>query len=184
MRLFVGVPLAAAVMDELESVSMRLRLNGDGLRWSTPESWHITLQFLGNSSQQQYECIVARLRELRSPPIPVELAETGFFDRVGIFFAGVSLTPELAALQQRVSEATSYCGFILEDRPYRPHITLARSKGKAGKQGIDGLKTRIRRQPRFTRFVADGFAIYESFTRPGGSHYEVRERFRLDGRRE
>lgn len=181
MRLFVGIPLAAPVIDELASISVRLQANGDGLRWSAPESWHITLQFLGNSSQQQYECVVARLRELRSLPVAIELAGVGFFDRAGIFYADINLTPELLVLQQHVIAATSRCGFIPEDRPYRPHITLARSKGKAGKQGIDGLKIKIRRQPCFTRFVADGFAVYESFTLPTGSHYEIRERFPLDG---
>ncbi len=182
MRLFVGIPLIAPVIDELAAISIRLQSNGDGLRWSMPESWHITLQFLGNGSQLQYECIVARLRELRSPPVPVELAEVGFFDRAGIFFAGVNLTRELVALQRNVTEATRHCGFTPEDRPYRPHITLARSKGKVGTLGLVTLKTRIRRQPNFTRFVADRFAVYESFTRPTGSHYEIREDFRLDGR--
>ncbi len=109
----------------------------DGLRWSAPESWHITLQFLGNTPQ--YECIVARLRELRSPPVPIQLEGLGFFERAGVFFAGVGLTPELQALQQRVTAATGLCGFIPETRPYHPHITLARSKGK-GAMGSANLK--------------------------------------------
>lgn len=182
MRLFVGIPLAAPVIDELAAISLRYRAEGDGLRWSTPESWHITLQFLGNISPPQYNCIVARLRELRSSPVPIQLDALGFFDRAGIFFAGVALAPELLALQQHVTTATGFCGFIPEDHPYRPHITLARSKGRRRASGLDSLKARVRRQPRFTRFVAEEFLLYESFTRPTGSHYEIRECFRLDGR--
>ena len=67
MRLFVGIPLPAGVIEELSAISMRLRSSDDGLRWSTPESWHITLQFLGNTPE--YECTVARLRELRTPAV-------------------------------------------------------------------------------------------------------------------
>ncbi len=144
-----------------------------------PESWHITLQFLGNTSETQYQCVVARLRELHAAPIPIELDQVGFFDRAGIFFAGVARTPELLALQQQVIKTTIPCGFAPEDRPYQPHITLARSKGRRNAIGLEMLKTRIRHQPKFSRFVAEEFLLYESFTLPTGSQYEIRERFRF-----
>jgi RNA 2',3'-cyclic 3'-phosphodiesterase len=176
MRLFVGIPLAAAVVEELSAISMRLQSQADGLRWSAPESWHITLQFLGNT--QQYECIVIQLRELRLPALRIQLEGLGFFDRAGIFFAGVSLTPELEALQQRVTAATGLCGFIPETRPYHPHITLARSKAKGGR-GLRELKGKIHREPKFSGFVADAFVLYESVPGPGGSRYEIRNRFTL-----
>jgi 2'-5' RNA ligase len=182
MRLFVAIPLSAPLLEELTAVSMQLRSNGDGLRWSTPESWHITLQFLGSTSQQQYECIVARLRGLRQPPGTIEMDAIGFFDRAGIFFAGVSLTSELLSLQQGVSAATALCGFIPEAHPYRPHITLARSKGKGGAHDLIKLKAKVHRQAKLTGFVARAFILYESFTRSNGSHYEIRERFPLGGR--
>lgn len=178
MRLFVGIPLAAAVIEELSAVSMRLRSSADSLCWSAPESWHITLQFLGNTPE--YECIVAHLHELRSAAIPIQLEGLGFFDRAGIFFAGVMLTPALQALQQRVTEATGLCGFIPETRPYHPHITLARSKSK-GAHGLRGLKGKIHREPRFSSFIAGEFVLYESVARGGGSQYEIRERFPLAG---
>jgi 2'-5' RNA ligase len=178
MRLFVGIPLAAAVIEELSAISLRLQSKEDGLRWSAPESWHITLQFLGNTPE--YDCIVERLRELRSPPVPIRLEGLGFFERAGIFFAGVGLTSELQLLQQRVTAATGLCGFIPETRPYHPHITLARSKGK-GAHRLRELKGRIHREPSFSSFVAEEFVLYESLARPTGSQYEIRERFRLGG---
>lgn len=171
--------MSASVIEQLEKVSMRHRVEGDGLRWSTPESWHITLQFLGSTSETQYACMVARLRELHAAPIPIQLEETGFFDRAGIFFAGVALTPELLALQQQVTASTIPCGFLPEDRPYRPHITLARSKGRRNAIGLEILKTKIRHLPKFPPFLAQEVLLYESFTRPSGSQYEIRERFLL-----
>jgi RNA 2',3'-cyclic 3'-phosphodiesterase len=178
MRLFVGIPLAVAVIEELLAVSMRLQSTADGLRWTAPESWHITLQFLGNTPE--YECIVTRLLELRSPPVFVQLEGVGFFERAGVFFAGVMLTPELVALQQRVAAATGLCGFVPETRPYHPHITLARSKGK-GAKALGELKSNIHREPRFSGFVAKEFVLYESVLGAKGSRYENRERFQLSG---
>jgi 2'-5' RNA ligase len=181
MRLFAGIPLAAPVIDQLSAISVWLQSIEDGLRWSAPESWHITLQFLGNTGAEQCECIAARLRELQLPSVPIQLEEMGFFDRAGVFFAGVRLTPELLFIQRSVTAATSLCGFIPETRPYHPHITLARSKRKGGEQALAKLKSKIHRQPRFPRFVAEEFLLYESLVSPAGSHYEVRQRFRLDG---
>jgi RNA 2',3'-cyclic 3'-phosphodiesterase len=182
MRLFVGIPLAAPALEEVTAISVRLQSAADGLRWSAPESWHITLQFLGNVTQEQYDCIVPRLRELRLGAISIELEGTGFFDHAGIFFAGVRVTPELLVLQQSVTAATGHCGFTPETRPYHPHITLAREKGRRKTHGLRELKSKVRREPRFSRFTAAEFLLYESFTRPTGSHYEIRERFPLEPR--
>jgi 2'-5' RNA ligase len=181
MRLFVGIPLATSAIEQLVKVSMRHQAKEDGLRWSTPDSWHITLQFLGTTSETQYGCVVARLGELHAVPAPIELGDLGFFDHAGIFFVGVAPTPELLSLQQQVTAATSVCNFLPEDRHYRPHITLARSKGRKNAIGLRDLKAKIRQQPKFGTFVAEEFVLYESFTRSTGSQYEIRERFRLDG---
>jgi 2'-5' RNA ligase len=180
MRLFIGIPLASAVVDQLSSLSLRLRSNDDGLRWSTPESWHITLQFLGSTSAEQYACIVSRLRELRFSPMSISLGSLGFFERAGVFFTEVELTPELTSLQRSVLAATSQCEFTPEDRQYHPHITLARTKGRHGKPALRKLKDQIRVQPRFAGFTTDEFLLYESFLGPSGSRYEIRERFRAD----
>jgi len=115
MRLFVAIPLSDAVADELTAITARLRSRSDGLRWQQPESWHITLQFLGSTSQQQYECILPRLRELHLPPLPVRLEGLGFFDRAGVFLATVKVSPALLQLQQRVTAATEPCGFVSDE---------------------------------------------------------------------
>jgi RNA 2',3'-cyclic 3'-phosphodiesterase len=179
MRLFIAVPLPAAVVAELSAISLQLRSSGDGLRWSAPETWHITLQFLGETDQEHYDCVVPRLRELRLKPVPVQLDGLGFFDRAGVFFAGVAVAPELILLQRRVTESTKACGFLPEERAFQPHITLARSRDR--EQGLAGLKARIRLQPRFSQIVAEEFLLYESFLGPAGAQHEVRQRFPLHG---
>lgn len=183
MRLFIGIPLTAEVTDQLLSVMLRYRAKDDGLRWSAPESWHATLQFLGNTSQEQYNCIVARLHALHSRPVHVELDSLGFFDRAGVFFAGITLTSDLLLLQQQVVAATLICGFPPETRPYHPHITLARSTGKRGKRGLHQLMATVRRHKSFSSFISQEILLYESHLGSSGSHYEVREKFSLSEER-
>lgn len=182
MRLFIGIPLAPAVTERLAGVRNRLERVGDNLRWSSPESWHITLQFLGATSETQYACVVEHLQQISARSLKIGLGSLGFFDRAGVFFADVQVSPQLASLQRFVTHTTSLCGFVPEDRPYHPHITLARGKGQSG-GGIRDLKRRLESEIKdgiqFPSFTAAEFLIYESFLSSSGSRYEVRARFPL-----
>lgn len=177
MRLFIGIPLDPAVVGELAALAERLKSPADGLRWSATAGWHITLQFLGQTSAEQYGCVTAALRCIQHAPFEVRLDPPGFFDRAGVFFAGVRLSPELTSLQEEVVAATAPCGFVPEDRPYHPHITLAREKGDH--HPLRKLKSRIPAEIRFSSFAAAEILLFQSFPGPGGSRYEVRERFNL-----
>jgi 2'-5' RNA ligase len=189
MRLFVGIPLPASAVSELESLVDRLKrgtgsrgVTGEksGLRWMPPESWHITLQFLGSTSEDRYGCLTARLTEVRSAPVAVRLEEVGAFERAGVLFLGVAATPELVALAQRVAEATSRCGFPAEERPYHPHITLARAKGQSRGSSFQAIAQRAQKTS-LSRFMAGEFLLYESHTEREGAKYVVRERYKLAG---
>lgn len=179
MRLFLGIPLAAKVKEELTSITHRLRSIDDGLRWSSPESWHITLQFLGSVQPDQYACLGPQLHKLDAQPVSIQPEGLRSFLRAGVFILTVNLTPSLLLLQQHVVAATAPCGFVPESRAYQPHITLARSRGKPSPSTLRNLESRTARQPRFSTFVAAEFLLYESFLGTSGSRYEIRDRFPL-----
>jgi 2'-5' RNA ligase len=172
MRLFVGIALANDLTAELAQLCNRLQADGDRLRWSAAEGWHITLQFLGNADAEQFDCLKASLSGVRSLAVPVRLGGLAVFDRAGAFVIEVVTSPELLALQQRVLEATTKCDFVPEQRPYHPHITLARAKGDARRQ-LQNLKTQIKRAPLLPSFTSKEFLLYESHLGPGGSKYVV-----------
>ena len=181
MRLFLGIALADAVVSELEIVVARLRSSDSGLRWTEPGTWHITLQFLGYTAPEQYDCLMARLGEVQSAPVPVQLGSLDCFDREGVFFADVAATPDLAALATRVVAATSQCGFAGVMRPFRPHITLARAKGQGRDAELRALAGRMRSESSFTPFTAREFLLYESHLGAEGAQHRVRRRFPLIG---
>jgi RNA 2',3'-cyclic 3'-phosphodiesterase len=180
MRLFVGIPLSKTVVDELNALCVRLRVKAGNLRWSASESWHITLQFLGTARPDQFACLTARLAEVHAPAFAVQLGVLGVFDRAGVFFADVVLTPELVALQQSIVGATEGCGFLPEARPFHPHITLARSKREDRGRPLRQLKADVGAQSAFTSIAVREFLLYESHLSPAGSKYEVRARFPLE----
>ncbi len=180
MRLFVGIAVAVAAAEELAIAQARLRGCADGLRWTSAESWHITLQFLGETSPERCACITAQLRAVRARPVEITLEEFGCFERAGVVFVGVRPTTGLAALHGQVTAATGHCGIVAETRPFAPHITLARKRGRAQPLNLRTLKNRMIALPPFSRFVAQEILLYESFLGADDPRYEVRERFALD----
>ena len=65
MRLFVGLAVDEAVKETLERFTLRMRAKDDGLRWSTPDQWHVTLVFLGEVDDEARARLVRELSEVR-----------------------------------------------------------------------------------------------------------------------
>jgi RNA 2',3'-cyclic 3'-phosphodiesterase len=179
MRLFLALPLDESVLAWLTRLTAGLKGNARNLRWSAPDAWHITLQFLGATTPEQYDCLIAALAALHSPAVPIQLAAPGVFPRAGVFHLGIEPTPALVALQKRIVAATAPCGFEPEDRPYHPHITLARSKGRDSARDLRALASSLPTQTRIPRFTAREFLLFESHLSASGSRYEIRHRFPL-----
>ncbi len=97
-------------------------------RWpSSPERWHVTLTFLGEVAEPA--TVASRLRPPAAGhrPLELRLAGCGTFGRGGPVWVG--LAGELAglhALAEAVARAARSAGVLLEDRPYRPHLTVGR----------------------------------------------------------
>lgn len=181
MRLFVGIGLPDEAQQAIATQTQELREAFHRLRWSQPEQWHVTLQFLGETDDPVCSCIVERLREVRAQTVDVQLSEPGFFERAGVFHIAVGVTASLVALHDKVEQALLPCGFEPEDRAFAPHITLARRKGRGPSPDFARLQKAVRLTavPKLPSFQAKEFLLYQSFTGPAGSKYEVRERFSL-----
>jgi 2'-5' RNA ligase len=175
MRLFIGLPIADETRAALRLVVDRLRTTIDSkigkIRWTDPEGWHITLQFLGNCNEQQYEFLVRALRFVPMRPFQIEVDGLDTFERAGVLFAGVRLDENLAALQHQIVRKTTTCGFASDDRPYHPHITLARTP-----RGARISPQQIMRSNSST-YRAENFCLYESVSGGNGPQYLVKAQF-------
>ena len=185
MRLFVGLAVSDGVREALERLTLRFRAKDDGLRWSTPNQWHVTLVFLGEVDDEKRAELVEQLARVQQPGLPLQMDRLGVFERVGILYAAVEVTPSLLRLYEEVASAVRRVGLEVEHRPYRAHITLARSRNRDGRKAIERLQRAIesREQQRLReRWAAAEFLLYESQLSPGGSRYVVRKRFALTSR--
>lgn len=181
MRLFVGLAVDEPVKEALERLTLRLRAKDDGLRWSTPDQWHVTLVFLGQVDDEARAHLVRELREVRQPALRLRMERLGVFERTGILHAEVEVSAELLGLYKAVAAAVLRMGLEVETRPYRAHVTLARSRNRDGAKTIARLRHSAEKQKLGARWDASEFLLYQSQLSPGGSKYVVRERFELQG---
>lgn len=167
MRLFLGLPIPLELAQALTRRTQAIELPKG--RWTTPENIHLTLVFLGEVADLTLPHIERELYELTFAPFQLKLTSLDIFPRGGVLFAGVEPTRPLLHLQARVSGSMARCGFVPEDRPYHPHITLARFHGPLRlSQTQRSLSTSLQRS-----FTADTVNLYRSNLTPTGSHYEV-----------
>jgi RNA 2',3'-cyclic 3'-phosphodiesterase len=179
MRLFIALPLGFRVREKVQALIAPFRSRTEEARWTQPQSWHITLQFLGKSTTEQLACLRNALKGVGSPAFPFALGEMGTFGAAGVLFLEVRMSRDLAMLQQRIVEATSSCGFVQDSRPYHPHITLARGKKNAPLRHVNALEGCRGIRPGQLSGVAQEFCLYESLAGPEGSRYEVVASFPL-----
>ena len=132
LRLFVAVPLPQEIRDELNSWREQVDSIFSFKKWTHAEDYHITLQFLGDTNSEDLPSLCYTLQQISGTIefFRLSLTSPGVFgvaERPRVLWAG--LDGDLAALeklQQGVVKATALHGFPKEERPYRPHVTLAR----------------------------------------------------------
>jgi 2'-5' RNA ligase len=178
MRLFIGIGLPPPISGFLSQAAHTLIAPEVKLRaritWTRPENMHVTISFLGQVEPSRLDDIQQSLATIRAAPLHLQLNGFGSFANAGILYAQVKPSTRLLGFAEQVFESMQACGFPREQRPYTPHITLARSKGR-----FRVLSRKVDDSVFRQAFEAHEFRLYESFTSPQGSYYEVRRAFPL-----
>ncbi|MFC4100152.1 RNA 2',3'-cyclic phosphodiesterase [Paenibacillus xanthanilyticus] len=140
-RLFVAVSLPKPVKTGIANWSAPLARELPFRKWTHPEDLHITLQFLGNTETDRYEQISRKLAAAAAgsegTALALTVASLGTFGRPAspaILWAGIGGegAEALHEIQRRVADAMKSIGFAPDNRPFHPHLTVAREyRGEA-----------------------------------------------------
>ncbi len=174
IRVFAGVPLPVetklALSDRIPSFDIPGKL-------APPQNWHLTLRFLGKIDQVTLERFLSGLGEvcdLRS--FSVTLGVLGAFPnprRASVVWLGVSSGEAgLTHLHQITEDAALGSGLAPEERPFHPHLTLARVRPTADVRHLVGEEVRL-------GWVCDRVVVYRSHLGGGPARYEPLETFAL-----
>jgi 2'-5' RNA ligase len=187
VRSFIAIDLPDSVRRQLEALVQELRKSNAQVGWVRIEGIHLTLKFLGNVALELIEEIKPALAGIASqtPPIHIEPAGCGAFPTIKsprVIWVGLrgQIGP-LAELGRRVEAAMAAFGFRPEGRPFKPHLTLGRVKGR---QRIEALQQILFAHRDFTAepFDAAEVVLYKSDLRPDGARYAPLSKAPFSGR--
>jgi len=139
VRLFVAITPPATARAEIDAAVAPLRAARPELTWSSPQSWHVTLAFLGEVDEAVAPRLAARLERAagRHPRLELSAAGAGAFPtapRARVLWTGVRGDQEvLRAMSDSVAAGARRAGAPPpgERRRFRAHITLARCRKPA-----------------------------------------------------
>lgn len=179
IRTFLAIPLDHTTLNTINSIQHQLAPSLPDVRWTKGDNLHLTLRFFGDISEENLEKaakIVVSVGSLFAP-FSMTLSKVGAFpsnDRARIVWIGVQ-SSQLGELHHALQEQFHATGFPIEHRPFRPHITIGRSRQKAG---------RILSQTQSTvagTMRVDSLTLFESRLQSTGAEHLPRHTIRLAG---
>jgi 2'-5' RNA ligase len=191
IRAFVAIVLDDRLREAVAAAIERLRPLGSAVAWVPARNLHITLQFLGEQSEERLGEAEAALAEAAAAGGPMEVTFHGIgafpgLERPRILWIGLADGAlETRRLQARVAEALAARGFPREERPWHPHLTVGRVH--------DERRWRREAGPPLLRALAEAaattfgtlrvteVALMQSDLTPTGARYTVRRAVNLSG---
>ncbi len=155
-NLFFAVQLSEAAREAVHGDALRWQdaIQPSAARWYAPEDYHVTLKFLGAHEPCEIDAFAGHIEEQVTRgwdtgargDIAVAIAGCGAFPSLEsprVLWAGVRTSAALAEVATRIDKACAELGVPLEEREYKPHVTLARVRQTRGKPAAfaapDGL---------------------------------------------
>lgn len=181
-RAFLAVVPPVAVLDAVEARVATLTREAPSLRWLPRPQWHITLAFLGrvDDADALRAALAAAVGD--HPPFSARLGTGGAFPaprRASVLWVGVAHGhAAVTGLAGRARVAGVGLADHVEDRPYHPHLTVARAPRP---RSLTGLVDAIGAGPIGPPWTVTDVAVVESDTRPDGAVHTVRARVSLPG---
>jgi RNA 2',3'-cyclic 3'-phosphodiesterase len=141
-KLFVAVDLPATLIAELVAIQP---LPIAGVRLVEPGQMHLTLHYIGEADTDRASRIADRLAEVEGRAFALTLEGVGQFPSVDgaiTLWAGVLKNPRLLNLHAAVAKSLAKEGFRTEERPYTPHVSLARCSREVSAEAVSAFLTR------------------------------------------
>ena len=186
IRSFIATEINDEVRDGLFRAQVSLKKSGAKVAWVAPQNIHLTLVFLGTIFESKVAELKPALDEIASGffAFGFDVRDVGFFGPAKapkVVWAGIDdESQSIRDIQQRLSERVTGLGFTLEDRPFRPHLTLGRIRST---YGVDKLTSALYsvKSNNFGRVDVHRLLLMQSHMEPQGVRYTILHEASLKG---
>jgi 2'-5' RNA ligase len=133
IRCFLAVPADPKVRAAVVALSSGVQSSASGIRWEDPMKLHLTLKFLGSVDPGILTKLSDDIASLISYHSSFDMIYEGVgafpsVDRPKILWVGVRGDEQMIHLQRDIEHVAKKFGFAEDDKPFHPHITIARVK--------------------------------------------------------
>ena len=181
IRSFIAIELDDTIRRALGDVQEKLKTERAAkmVRWTAPESIHITLKFLGDVDAGKLPALQNAIAGSCKGISPFVLALRGVgafpnMRRTNIVWVSAEGQVDVATeLAQKIEDACANLGFAREDRPFTPHLTIGRVKRDASPNDRRFIGEMIERAQvgMLGELHVDYVSLMKSDLRPTGSVY-------------
>jgi 2'-5' RNA ligase len=186
-RLFVAVPLDEPALRTVTELVERIRADRErdapgerDVRWVRMDGLHLTLRFLGPTQEEGVGAVAEAVRRASADQdaFEIEIEGGGAFPNPRrprtLWLAVTDGIEELATIASAVNRELVTAGWPADERPFRAHLTLARSDGIPAGADV-GRRLAEAAAGIHVRSAADRLVLFESITGGGPARYEPLE---------
>ncbi len=180
MRLFVAVPLEEEIKRKLIGFQTQLKQKLSGIRWASPNTFHLTLKFIGEVEVNIVKPICEKVEEIVKDfePLTLTIKSLGKFgsgNRTRVLWAGFE--GDIHSVVELVNELNSgleVFGIVLENKAYHPHITLGRAKNQVDNIAVEELINKYSSYE-FGELEVNRVIVFQSELKPeGAQHHPIK----------
>ncbi len=178
VRAFIAITPPSTLQQTVAAVREVFQRCNLPWRWVTPERIHLTLRFLGDVPAERVPTLTQAMEHAAQghPAFPLRATSLGCFphsSRPRVLWIGLDDPSEaLGHLHERLTAAFIPLGFPPEDRPFHPHLTLARAQnGARSRQLLPMLQAYQNRC--LGEFLVTQLYLYQSQLQRGGAVHTV-----------
>jgi RNA 2',3'-cyclic 3'-phosphodiesterase len=178
VRVFIAVPLPVELKAKLVALQQEFRPLAPEAAWVREAGFHLTLRFLGEVDSTKIAPIVSCMTATaqHAHPFSLALAGVGVFPHESsprVLWVGVrDGTGHLGHIQQGLEAQLRQVGLPPEDRPFAPHLTLARLKHVL-RRGDFLAALQVHRDMVLGQLNVDHFELVESQLHASGARYSI-----------
>lgn len=184
MRLFIAVDLSKSLKEKLSALQEKLKASSADVKWVEKQNLHITLKFLGEVPESRLEEIRQKLEAVSKEhdAFKVEIAGSGGFPglkSIRVVWAGIKDGVEyLARLIKNIENKMEELGFPKEERVFKGHLTLGRTRSPKNKEKLHELLIKEQEINMGTEAV-EKITLFQSILSKKGPEYKVVREFPL-----
>jgi 2'-5' RNA ligase len=182
-RTFIAIKIP--ISNKTQELLNRLKIDfeDEKIKWIEDNNIHITLFFLGNTEEGKINEISAELTKIfkRVKSFDILCKGLGVFRSVfnpKALWVGIEKSKALDQMYLAIQKAMSSHGFVLENKEFKPHITIGRAKFIKDKDRLRRLINNFK-DIEIQKLKISEVYFYESKLTPQGPIYEILAKIQL-----